>query len=216
MKVTGYTNFFDSRYKDIDVIKPSAAEWAQIDTAVKESIRTEGIKISPDYHQNGVFGTPVIDNKYRVTYSLREFSRLLSEVYGGDYLDYYCQEFDEEILPRPELCIDLPKIEDIYELKENVCIRMSEYKHGWLPLAQKQVKLGKMRLRKAIFVLSLQGVNRALKNKYGLNDLISAKTDYDAAKEHLAKRIEGYKKLRVELKEHERYIKVLKGGKNDD
>ena len=108
-------------------------------------------------------------------------------------------------------------IEDIQKLKEEVCVKMSQYKRGWLPVAQKTVNHARMSLRKCLLVLSLKGVNRSLKDNIGLTNLINAKISYDAAKQNLAKRVEAYKGLRQQLKFHQEHINFLdKGGEYDN
>ena len=217
MRVTGYTHWWDSRYEDIDVVAKDEKTWEKVDEAVKESLRENKIRFSPDYHQHGIYGVPVIDDKYRVTYSLRSFARILSEVYGGTYLDYYCQEIDDPVVPQGDLRMDLADIESIQKLKEEVCVKMSQYKRGWLPVAQKTVNRARTILRKCLLVLSLKGVNRSLKDNIGLTNLINAKISYDAAKQNLAKRIEAYKGLRQQLKFHQEHINFLdKGGEYDN
>jgi len=100
-KVTGFTHWGDTQFTDWDRYKGGDISlfMDSCENVLVDYLKATNIKFDPDYHQHGEFGCPIINNTYRLEYSLRGWSNVLARAYGGDYMDYYCSTISEPTLP---------------------------------------------------------------------------------------------------------------------
>ena len=106
-RVTGFTRWGDTKFTDWDKYKGGDLNqfMDSCENALVDYMRENKIKFDPDYHQHGDYGCPIINNTYRIEYSLRGWSKVLARVYGGTYVDYYCSKIDEPTLPPKEMYV---------------------------------------------------------------------------------------------------------------
>lgn len=76
MKVTGWTYWEDDRYEEIPIDKYDEAR-----RIVAREMRERGYKFTGNYHQNGDFGVPVIDEKWLLTMTQRSWGHMMVEAY---------------------------------------------------------------------------------------------------------------------------------------
>lgn len=82
MKVTGWTYWDDERYEDIP-IEMFDDTWR----VVAREMCERGYKFSGAYHQKGMAGVPIIDNKWKFTISQRSWGQLMVDAYPCDIDD---------------------------------------------------------------------------------------------------------------------------------
>ena len=113
-KVTGFTHWGDKRFTDWDKYKGGDINlfMDSCENVLVDYLKANKIKFDPDYHQHGDFGCPIINDTYRLEYSLRGWSSVLARVYGGDYMDYYCSTISEPTLPPANMRIGNTTFED--------------------------------------------------------------------------------------------------------
>lgn len=105
LKVTGWTHWENGAYKDLEYICPDLYELGS--QVVIDELKRTGYKFTGIYHQNGKFGVPIINDKYRYEASQRSWGALVAaahpdEEYEKDnkaYLKWYCLAIEEEITP---------------------------------------------------------------------------------------------------------------------
>ena len=117
MKITDWTWYGNPKYKELDGtwIMPGQQGQAEYDmAAVRElivrEIKEKGYKFTGSYHQNGDFGCPVLDGKYIVLFSCREWGQIIEDAYKenpGNKMAYCLWAWvppdgAEEILPGQE------------------------------------------------------------------------------------------------------------------
>ena len=74
MKITGWTYIGDQRYQEINGtwnVDDSPYDRDIIRTLIINELRKQGYKFSGFYHQDGDYGTPIIDGEYTVLYSFK-------------------------------------------------------------------------------------------------------------------------------------------------
>ena len=76
MKVTSWTDWDDSRYKELPNDLLESAKYAVI-----KELRHRGYKITGGYHQNGDYGVPVINGRYLAKYTQRHWGWLMAKAY---------------------------------------------------------------------------------------------------------------------------------------
>lgn len=77
MKVTGWTDFEDDRYLDLN--EATEEEFEEMYNTVVKEIKEKGYKINGFRHQNGY--APVIDNKFLFTVSFRMWGGIMQKAY---------------------------------------------------------------------------------------------------------------------------------------
>lgn len=82
MKVTCWTDWEDSRFEDLPQELLNEAK-----KMVISEIQERGYKFTGDYHQNGDYGVPVIDDKYLAKYSQRHWGWLMAKAYPDEIDD---------------------------------------------------------------------------------------------------------------------------------
>ena len=87
MKVTGWTNWEDSRFKSVDDMNDEEFEEAQI--AVTKEIKEKGYKITGESHQYCNNCCPVIDNTYIYCVSMRSWGKTMADALGYPNEDKY-------------------------------------------------------------------------------------------------------------------------------
>lgn len=105
MKVTGWTDWEDNRYKQVDDMTDE--EFEEAFNVVAEEIKKKGYKITGNSHQYCDNCCPVIDDKYIYCVSMRSWGAVMAEALGFPKEDKYayCQwawnppEDEEEIHP---------------------------------------------------------------------------------------------------------------------
>lgn len=116
MKVTGWTYWEDDRYEEIpnDVFD---LVWG----IVGSELRAHGYQFTGSYHQNGDFGTPIIDDKWKFTLSQRSWGELIADAYpeicDGDGMDYILWAW---MPPEPMIIPPFGEKVDIYEKLEDL------------------------------------------------------------------------------------------------
>ena len=105
MKVTKWTHWDNNEY--LDFCESNVASGCK--QTVIEHLKNTGIRFCSDYHQNGQFGVPIVDDKYKVECTIRCFAAMEASADGSNttYLDYYINYDGEQKLPPdvvPELC----------------------------------------------------------------------------------------------------------------
>ena len=103
MKVTGWADWEDERYTDIDSM--SHEELTEATDLVINELKTNGYKFSGEAHQNGY--CPVIDDKWLYAVSMRFWGSIMQRAYNlpnDDGLGYVIwawgtPEDEEEVLP---------------------------------------------------------------------------------------------------------------------
>ena len=90
MKITGWTEWDDPNYQELWPIGDTSSTFAKeyaVRKLIAEELRRCGYKFTGGYHQNGEFGVPVIDDKWRYQCSQR--------VWGGIMAMAYPEEIDD-------------------------------------------------------------------------------------------------------------------------
>lgn len=108
--VTGWTYWGDDNYIDIS----DYDFYLDIKNIVVKEIREKGYYISGFYHQDGKYGTPIINNKYILTCSYRGWGDVMHMAYPNlieSYIDYAWSAKGKEIVP----------IEGEIKHEENLC-----------------------------------------------------------------------------------------------
>lgn len=85
MKVTGWTSWEDSRYKEF--VGHTVAAEAEVEHIIAEELRRYGYKFSGNYHQNGEYGVPVLDNEYKYCVSQRRWGGIMVKAYPDEIDD---------------------------------------------------------------------------------------------------------------------------------
>lgn len=83
MKVTSWTNWNDDRYPEIPIELYEEARGI-----VVSELRKHGYKFTGGYHQYGDYGAPVIDGKYKMTWSQRSWGGVMAAAYPDTVDDY--------------------------------------------------------------------------------------------------------------------------------
>lgn len=84
MKVTGWTWYDNPDYKDMAPVGgpfPFEDCWCEVKEIIAEEIRKHGYKFTGDYHQNGDFGAPIIDNEWLFMTSQRAWGHMMVRAY---------------------------------------------------------------------------------------------------------------------------------------
>lgn len=105
MKVTGWTDWEDPRFKSVDDMTDKEYDEAR-DAIIKE-IREKGYKIAGNSHQYCDNCCPVIDNKYIYCVSMRSWGKIMAAALNLPNEDGYAYVHwawgepadDEEVLP---------------------------------------------------------------------------------------------------------------------
>lgn len=78
---------------DEDKVKEYNSLLSEMETCIINHCKEKGIRFSGDYHQNGDYGIPVIDDKYMFFCTLREWGYVMAQSDGDNsdmgYLKYY-------------------------------------------------------------------------------------------------------------------------------
>lgn len=82
MKVTGWTDWYVSTYEEV----PNDL-FCEAKEAVIDEMRERGYKFSGVYHQNGEFGTPIIDGQYLFLCSQRTWGDIMAKAYPDEIND---------------------------------------------------------------------------------------------------------------------------------
>lgn len=105
MKVTGWTDWEDPRYMSSD--ESGLDLFGLLRDVVIEEISERGYKFTGEYHQNGDFGVPIIDNKWRFEVTQRSWGGIMKAAYPDEVSDYIewawtPPDGEEMIIPRVE------------------------------------------------------------------------------------------------------------------
>lgn len=103
MKITGWTDWEDARYEDLD--KMTNEEFEEATELVINELKSHGYKINGTSHQNGY--APVIDDKWLFAVSMRSWGAIMQKAYdipNDDGLGYVLWAWGEpgnekEVLP---------------------------------------------------------------------------------------------------------------------
>lgn len=122
MKVTGWTWYENPDYADMNPIGgpfPFEHCMEEVKEVIATELRNKGYKFTGDYHQNGDFGAPIIDNKWIFMTSQRSWGHMMvraypDEIYNDDGLGYCKWAWSA-----PEDMV-LPKPEDYHEAKQYI------------------------------------------------------------------------------------------------
>ena len=117
MKVTGWAYYEAPDYEPIWRLGqgdscPYSDE--ELRNAVVRELRERGYRFDGGYHQNGDYGAPIIDGKWQVLYSQREWGDIMAEALQLDNSDGDAYVVWAWIAP-PEEDIFLPSPEDYKE-----------------------------------------------------------------------------------------------------
>ena len=82
MKITGWTNWDDPNYAEYAAGSMAEVE-ARDDILIKE-IREHGYKFTGDYHQNGDYGVPIIDDTWIYRASQRSWGHIMAFAYPDE------------------------------------------------------------------------------------------------------------------------------------
>lgn len=82
MKVTGWTWWENPEYEDL----PNEL-YDEAKTCVAKELLEHGYKFTGDYHQNGDYGVPIIDNKYLFMTSMRVWGHMMVRAYPDEIDD---------------------------------------------------------------------------------------------------------------------------------
>ena len=105
MKVTGWTDWDDPVYRDID--SSGYNKWDEAREIVIEELRNRGYRFSGFYHQYGDCGVPVIDNAYLFEVTQRSWGFIMQDAYPDEVSSYLEWAWDipegvEMVVPRVE------------------------------------------------------------------------------------------------------------------
>lgn len=105
MKVTGWTEWDDPRYVSSD--EAGFVYFGLMRDAIIEEIAKRGYKFTGEYHQNGDYGVPVIDDKWRFEVTQRTWGYIMKAAYPNEIPSYIDWSWtppngEEMIVPRPE------------------------------------------------------------------------------------------------------------------
>lgn len=105
LKITGWTNFDNEKYAD--VLVENDEQYEKIKNMIVEEIKNKGYKFDGYYHQHGIFGVPVFNDKFKMTFSMRTWGTIMSEALGNkySYLDWAWSspEGIELVIPKGEI-----------------------------------------------------------------------------------------------------------------
>lgn len=104
--VTGWTHWENESYKEIaDVIdfdndrERFDKVFLDVYNAVIDFCVENKVYVSDNEHQGGDYGVPIVNNLYKLEFSLRTWAGLMAEVWSKinnkdyDYLDFYCDRY---------------------------------------------------------------------------------------------------------------------------
>lgn len=109
MKIIGWTNWEDPRYKEIDFRFLNMEECDRIFRTVSDELSRRGYCFSGDYHQNGDYGVPILDDGRKVCVSCRNWGHIMANAHPNKIHDYELKYIhwawfapEKEIYPIPE------------------------------------------------------------------------------------------------------------------
>lgn len=82
MKITGWTSWDDIKYERF--YPESHEEYLQVEEAIASELRNNGYKFTGDYHQNGNFGVPILDNGKIYQCSQRLWGEIMVKAYPNE------------------------------------------------------------------------------------------------------------------------------------
>ena len=85
LKVTGWTNYDDERYENIRDNISDYKEVKELKKIVADDIKEKGYKFSGFNHQYHSHGTPILNEKYKFTCSMREWGDIMAIAYNPKY-----------------------------------------------------------------------------------------------------------------------------------
>lgn len=105
MKVTNWTRYRteDEEWPGLERIPNNLFEEAR--KTIVDEMKFRGIRFSGEFHQNSLFGVPVLDDKYYFTSTWRAWGEMVAEAVDGDddYFDWYMNSDEKpSVLPCPE------------------------------------------------------------------------------------------------------------------
>lgn len=80
MKVVGWTEWDDNTWS-----RTTEHTWDEARAAVIEALRAGQYKFTGDYHQNGDFGVPVLDNGEVFQVSQRQWGSIMADAYPEEH-----------------------------------------------------------------------------------------------------------------------------------
>lgn len=83
-QVTGWTDDCDERYIGVNGTflmdsNPPELDMDAIRCAIIQEIKEKGYQFTGDYHQNGYYGIPIINDKYTIIYSQRSWGDIMAD-----------------------------------------------------------------------------------------------------------------------------------------
>lgn len=113
MQITGWTWYENPEYKDMTAPGgPFSFEdiREKVRDLIVQEIRKRGYKFTGDYHQNGDFGAPIIDDKWLYMTSQRSWGHMMVLAYpdkidnsdGLGYCEWAWSAPEYMVLPTPE------------------------------------------------------------------------------------------------------------------
>ena len=90
MRVTGWTWWDNPEYKEMFPIEERAVSWDEIDKVerlIANELRKCGYKFTGSYHQEGDYGTPIIDDTWLYQCSCRTWGHIMAMAYPEEIDD---------------------------------------------------------------------------------------------------------------------------------
>ena len=105
--VTGWTYWEDDNYEEIgnDVLK-GLINQDEIYDAVAKDLKKNNYIFCGETHQHNPHGVPVINDKYKVNCSMREWGGIIARAYNPDWENDYMAYVDWAWAPRVKDLID--------------------------------------------------------------------------------------------------------------
>lgn len=107
MQVTGWTDYENPLYQDWFELERTQEELDEAKRVIANTLRAQGYMFSGYYHQGGIFGVPVLDNKWRYEVSFRTWGGIMAMAYpdlidnsdGMGYVEWAWIPKSEQIVP---------------------------------------------------------------------------------------------------------------------
>ena len=112
MKITGWTEFGDPKYEEMYPIGENTDRpWSEIEDVerlIAEELRNRGYRFTGSYHQEGDYGVPIIDNRWRFECSCRTWGAIMLMAYpesidnsdGLGYTEWAWLPPTDEVVPK--------------------------------------------------------------------------------------------------------------------
>ena len=85
MRIIGWTEWDNPKYERL--YPQTYEEYLQVEEAITNELRSKGYKFTGDYHQNGDFGVPILDNGMVYQCTQRCWGEIMASAYPDEVDD---------------------------------------------------------------------------------------------------------------------------------